>query len=99
MVKLKYKQLDFNGLTIHYAKYRRNRNLRLSINRNGIIKLTCPYYASNNDIYDFLKDKESWIRDNLKKMDETTNLSELSPLEKIDKKYLLNRINIYITKY
>lgn len=99
MIKLKYKTLEYNGLTIHYAKYRKNRNIRLTIDGKGMIKLTCPYYVADFEILDFVKDRESWIRKNLTKLENTTNLSDFPTLKIKQKRELLNRISSYIDKY
>lgn len=99
MIKLKYKTIVFNGLTINYAKYRKNRNLRLAIDRNGTIRLTCPYYASEIEIMNFIEERESWIRKNLNKVDNTTNLLDFPPLNKDQKNILQNKILNYIQKY
>ena len=99
MIKLKYKTIDFNGITIHYAKYRRNRNIRLSIDGSGIVKLTCPYYISDEEILLFIEEKENWIRKYLNKVDNSTNLSTFPSLNKKKKHELLLRISNYIEKY
>ena len=99
MIKLKYKTIEFNGLTINYAKYRRNRNIRLSIDGNGIIKLTCPYYVSDEELLSFIEEKEKWIRKYLNKVDNATNLSTFPPLNKSKKQELLLRISNFVEKY
>ena len=86
MIKLKYKTIEFNGLTINYAKYRRNRNIRLSI--IPIIKKK-----------DFATEKEKWIRKYLNKVDNATNLSSFPPLNKSKKQELLLRISNFVEKY
>jgi hypothetical protein len=99
MIKLKYKTIEFNGLTIYYAKYRRNRNIRLSIDMSGTIKLTCPYYISEEELLSFIEEKESWIRKYLNKSYNTTNLSSMPPLNKAQKQELLLRIKRFVEKY
>ena len=52
MIKLRYKTLQFKDLTIYYAKYRKNRNIRLTVDGKGLIKITCPYYVADFEILD-----------------------------------------------
>ena len=99
MIKLNYKTLTFNGLTIYYAKYRKNRNIRLSISDGGTIRLTCPYYISEEEMLSFIEEKESWIRKYLLKTANTTNLSDNKPLTSSEKKALLLRIENFVEKY
>ena len=99
MIKLHYKTLTFNGLTINYAKYRKNRNIRLSIDRNGTIKLTAPYYASYEELLSFIEERETWIRKALNKVENTTDLSTFPPLNKSKKQELLLRISDFVKKY
>lgn len=99
MIKLKYKTLQFKDLTIYYAKYRKNRNIRLSVDGKGMIKLTCPYYVADFEILDFIEDREDWIRKVLKQQDNTTNLSNLPPIKTKEKRELMKRIENYIRKY
>ena len=99
MIKLHYKTLTFNGLTIHYAKYRKNRNIRLSIDGNGTIKITCPYYVSDEELLSFIEEREEWIRKCLNKVDNSTNLSTFPPLNKSKKQALLIRIQDFVKKY
>lgn len=99
MIKLKYKTITFNGLCIYYAKYRRNRNIRLSVDAKGTVKLTCPYYVSDEEILSFIEEKEDWIRKYLNKVDDTTNLSTFPPLNKAKKQELLLRISNFVEKY
>ena len=98
MIKLKYKIIEYKDLTIYYAKYRKNRNIKLTIDGDKI-KLTCPYYATNFEIDKFLSEKEYWIRKNLSKVDDTIKLTDFPPLNKNQKKELLYRISIFIQKY
>ena len=99
VIKLNYKTIEFNGLTIHYAKYRRNRNIRLSVDGSGTIKITCPYYVSDEELISFIEEKEDWMRKYLSKVDNTTNLSTFPALNKKKKEELLLRISNYIEKY
>ena len=99
MVKLNYKTLNFKDLTIYYAKYRKNRSIRLTVDGNGTIKLTCPYYVSDEDIFSFLTEKEAWIRKYLNKTTSAINLSTYAPLNKAKKQDLLLRISNYVEKY
>lgn len=99
MIKLKYKTLQFKDLTIYYAKYRKNRNIRLTVDGKGMIKLTCPYYVADFEILDFLNEREEWIRKALSKQNNTTNLSEYPPLKAKQKRELLYRISNYVGKY
>lgn len=99
MIRLKYKTLEYKDLTVYYAKYRKNRNIRLSIDGKGIIKITCPYYVADFEILDFIKDRESWIRKNLSKQENTTNLADFAPLKAKQKRELMGRISNYVDKY
>ena len=99
MITLKYKTIDFNGLTIYYAKYRKNRNIRLTIDGKGRVKLTAPYYVDLEDINEFLIDKEAWIRKILAKQENNINLSDNKALNTSEKKALLLRIKNYVEKY
>lgn len=99
MIKLKYKTLQYKDLTIHYAKYRKNRNIRLTVDGKGMIKLTCPYYVADFELLDFIKDREDWIRKTLKKQDNTTNLSDLAPIKTKEKRELMKRISVFVEKY
>lgn len=99
MIKLKYKLLRFKDLDIYYAKYRKNRNIRLTINSKKMIRLTCPHYTSDFEIMNFLSEKEDWIRKILLKQENTINLSDLPPINRKQKNELLQRIASYIKKY
>ena len=99
MIKLKYKTIEFNGLTIHYAKYRRNRGIRMSIDGSGTIKVTCPYYVSDKELLQFIEERECWMRKQLNKVNSTTNLSTFPSLNKAKKQELLLRISNYVEKY
>ena len=99
MIKLRYKTLEYKDLTIYYTKYRKNRNIRLTIDGKGIIKLTCPYYVADYELLDFIKEREPWIRKNLSKQENTTSLSDFPALKMKQKRELLSRISIYISKY
>ena len=99
MINLKYKTIDFNGLTIYYAKYRKNRSIRLTVDGKGKVKLTAPFYVDLEDINQFLIDKETWIRKMLAKQENSTNLSDYKPLTNTQKKALLLRIKNYVEKY
>lgn len=99
MIKLNYKTIDLNGITIYYAKYRKNRNIRLSVDGSGKVKLTMPYYASINDINEFLIDKEEWIRHAISKQENNVNLSKNKSLNSSQKKALLLRIKNFVEKY
>ena len=99
MIKLNYKKLDVNGLLIYYAKYRKNRNIRLSVEGNGKIRLTCPLYVSESEIYDFVLSKENWIKKSLEKLSKNENLS-LKPKPNIHQlNELKNKIFRYLEKY
>ena len=99
MIKLKYKSINFNGLNILYAKYRKNRNLIIKVDSSGIVKLTCPYYASDEEIIRFIEEKESWIRNSLNKVASKTNLANMPALKREQKKQLQIKIQYYIDKY
>ena len=64
-----------------------------------MIKLTCPYYVADFEILDFMKDRESWIRKNLSKQENTTNLADFAPLKAKQKRELMERISNYVDKY
>lgn len=99
MIKLKYKTLVYKNLIIHYAKYRKNKNIRLSVSSNGMIKVTCPHYTLNEEILNFVIEKEPWINRILLKTNSTRNLSILPPLKKSQKNNLLLRISDFVEKY
>ncbi|MBO6119888.1 MAG: DUF45 domain-containing protein [Lachnospiraceae bacterium] len=98
VVKLRYKTMQYNDLTIFYAKYRKNRSLRLTIDGSGKIKLTCPYYVSDIDISNFIKEKEPWIRKVLSKQEKITNLPSLPQIKTKQKRELIQRIAKYVEK-
>ena len=99
MIKLNYRTIEYKDLKIHYAKYRKNRSIRLTVNSDGTIKLTCPYFISNDEILNFIKDKESWIRKAISKIQNTTKLSNFEPLNTRQKKELYLRICVFVNKY
>ena len=99
MIKLNYKKLIFKDLEIYYAKYRKNRSIRISINSNGNIRVTAPYMTSDTEIMDLLIKKEDWIRTNLSKIEKKEDLSIAKTLTTKDKKELLNRILNFTKKY
>ena len=99
MIKLNYKNITFNGINILYARYRKNRNIRLVIENSSTVKLTCPYYATEYDIIRFLEEKESWIRDTLSKVNNKISLASKPRLKTIEKRYLYNKIKYFVEKY
>ena len=99
MIKLNYKTMDVHGITIFYAKFRKNRNIRLSIEGSGKIHLTCPYGITEPEIYDFVLAKEDWIRKNLKKVESKERLAEKPKLKKREVDGLKSLIDDYVYKY
>ena len=99
MIKLNYKTMVVDNYTILYAKYRKNRNIRMTIDAYGAIKITCPYLTSDHEIKEFVLERLDWIKKTIEKLDKKTNLSSLKPLNKNDKKILLRKIEFYIKKY
>ena len=99
MIKLKYKAIKFKDLTIQYSKYRRNRSIRLTVDGKNSIKVTCPYYVSDEELLSFIEERETWIRKTISKYDDTRNLSSLPPLKKSERDTLLLRVKDFVDKY
>lgn len=99
MIRLNYKKMEVSGLTVLYAKYRKNKNIRLSIDGSGEIHLTCPYGITEPEIYDFVLSKVDWIRDNLKKVEKKESLANKPKLKKREIDGLKSLIDDYVYKY
>ena len=99
MIKLKYKTLIIGDLVVFYAKFRKNRNIRLTVDGSGEIRVTCPYLTTEDEIRSFVIEKEKWIRNVLKKISSTQKLNYNKNLTNLEKKYLLNKIAAYVGKY
>lgn len=52
-----------NGLKVNIYKRKSNRNLRLSIAPNGVVRVTMPAWAPYQAGLDFAKSKQQWIHD------------------------------------
>ena len=99
MIKLNYKKMQIDDLTIYYAKYRKNRSIRITVEENGEVRLTCPYFVTEPEIYDFVKSKESWIRKAIKSIELKENLSDKPTLKAKEKRALKSLIDYYVYKY
>ena len=51
---------------VHF-EYKRIKNIYLSVNSDGSLKIKCPRYINHEEIYNFIKDKEKWILKQLNK--------------------------------
>ena len=99
MIKLNYKKMEVEGINILYAKYRKNRNIRLSIADNGKILLTCPYMITEPEIYDFVKSKITWIKKNLNKIEYKEKLADKPKLKTKELRAIKSLIDDYVYKY
>ena len=99
MIKLNYKTMYVDDIPILYAKYRRNRNIRLYIESKGVVKLTCPYGVSEPEIYDFAKSKISWIKKNLNNLEKKESLAEKPKLGKKELDAFKDFIDQMVYKY
>ena len=99
MIKLNYKKLEIDGFIIYYSKYRKNRNIRLVVEEDKTIRLTCPYGVSDEEIYDFVRSKLEWIKKALGKMHVKEKLSDKPKLTKRDIKALKDYIDSLVYKY
>ena len=91
--------MDVDGLTILYAKFRKNRSIRLSIGDDKTVKVTCPYFITEPEIFDFVKSKENWIRKNLQKVENKESLRDKPKLKKKELEALKTLIDDYVYKY
>ena len=98
MIILNYKKMEVDGLTIFYAKYRKNRSLKISIEGNGEVHVTCPYGIEEPMIYDFVLSKNDWIRKNIKKMEGKERLADKPKLKKKELDGLKSLIDDYVYK-
>ncbi len=99
MIKLNYKKMEIDGITIYYAKYRKNRSLRLTVDENRTVHLTCPYGVSDIDIYNFVQSKIDWINKALGKIKVRERLSEKPKLKKRELDALKSYIDDLVYKY
>ena len=99
MIKLNYKTIYVDDVPILYAKYRKNRNIRLTIEGKGVVKLTCPYGVQDSDIYSFVKSKISWIKKSLDSLSSKESLSEKPKLKKRELTALKDFIDQMVYKY
>ena len=99
MIKLNYKTIYVDDVPILYAKYRKNRNIRLTIEGKGVVKLTCPYGVQDSDIYSFVKSKISWIKKSLDSLNSKESLSEKPKLKKRELTALKDFIDQMVYKY
>ena len=99
MIKLNYKTMYVDDIPILYAKYRKNRSLRLSIEGKGVVKITCPYGIDEHYIYSFVKSKMSWIKKSLNSLEKKECLSEKPKLTKRELTALKDYIDQMVYKY
>lgn len=99
MIKLNYKTIYVDDIPILYAKYRKNRSLRLSIEGKGVVKVTCPYGIDEPYIYDFVKSKMSWIKKSLNSLEKKECLAEKPNLKKRELAALKDYIDQIVYKY
>lgn len=99
VIKLNYKKIYIDNIPILYAKYRKNRSIRLTIEGKGVVKLTCPYGVSESDVYDFVESKLPWIKKSLNNIEEKENLAEKPKLKKKEITALKDFIDQYVYKY
>ncbi len=99
MIKLNYKKMEVEGIPILYAKYRKNRSLRLTIEDNGDVLLTCPYLTTEPEIYDFVKSKISWLKKNIDKIGEKEKLADKPKLKTKELRALKSLVDDYVYKY
>lgn len=99
MIKPNYKRIVIDGITIQYAKFRKNRSIRISISDNGIVKVTYPYGVPDEDMIAFVSTKLSWIKKSLNKIADKEKLANNRPLKAKEKKALKDLIDSYVYKY
>ena len=99
MIKLNYKTINVDGIEVLYAKYRKNRSIRLTIEGKGIVKLTCPYWITEPEIYDFVKSKKMWIEKNLNNLEKKESLAEKPKLKKKELAALNDYVGQIVYKY
>lgn len=46
---------------VHIEKKRRMKNMYLRVNRDGSLRITCPYGITDAQIQHFIREKENWI--------------------------------------
>lgn len=56
-----YKEVDIADIGLVKLKKRRGRSIRISLDRDGNIMCTMPYYSSQRSAIDFLLSKKEWI--------------------------------------
>ena len=101
MIKLNYRKMDVEGIIVYYAKYRKNRNIRLSICEDKSVRVTCPYFVTEPEIYDFVKSKIDWIKKALNRL-ENEHRENLAAKDKLKKKEIMalkSLIDDYVYKY
>ena len=91
--------MEVEGYTIYYAKYRKNRNIRLVIGEDKTIRLTCPYGVEEFELYDFVKSKIDWIKKSLGKIEVKERLLDKPKLKKKEIEALKSYIDNLVYKY
>ena len=99
MIKLNYKIIEVEGITIYFAKYRKNRNIRLVVEEDNMVRLTCPYGVSTEEIYDFIKSKIKWVKKALNKISTKKRLSDKPELKKEEKIALKSFVDDIVYRY
>lgn len=99
MIKPDYKNIIIDGITIKYAKFRKNRGIRISIDESGIVKVTYPYGVSDEEMIGFVETKLPWIKKNIGKISVKERLSEKPKLKKKELLALKSLIDFYVYKY
>lgn len=65
-------------MKIDFKRHRRSKNIKISVKADGNVLVTFPFWASKKSAMNFVKEKESWIRNYLEKMKDEKNQSILS---------------------
>ena len=99
MIKLNYKTMYIDDIPILYAKYRKNRNIRISIESSDVVKVTCPYGVAEPDIYDFVKSKMPWIKKTLNSIEKKESLADKPKLKKRELTALKDYVDQMVYKY
>ncbi len=99
MIRPKYKNITIDGISIQYAKFRKNRSIRITIAENGIVKVTYPYGVQDCEMIKFVETKISWIKKSIGKINVKEKLSSKPKLKKKELDSLKSLIDFYVYKY
>lgn len=98
-MKLNYKQMEYKNLIIYYAKHRKTRHIKILIDYKKRIFVTSPMYVTNEELFNYIREKELWIANTIKKISNTRKIELNGKLNEEQQQVLFDKLVVFIEKY